>query len=122
MALVQQVRFSIFSQQEIQEAQNEVMQLEDLAERKGIAEQKMQQSDLSKRGGIFAPNELEDALPSAITKQHGNSLINRTADAKLANSVRSTDKTSAAPLAKRDKIQFIVTMMYETFNGEIMVS
>ena len=34
MAVVEQVRFSIFSHQEIQELQNDVMQIEELAERK----------------------------------------------------------------------------------------
>ena len=47
MAVVEQVRFSIFSQQEIQELQNDVMEIEDLAERKEIAEQKIQQSPSS---------------------------------------------------------------------------
>ena len=72
MALVQQVRFSIFSQQEIKQVQNEVIQLEDLVERKGVAEKKIQQSKASKRGGIYAPNELDDALPRTITKKQEN--------------------------------------------------
>ena len=100
MALVSQVRFSIFSQDEMQQLQNEVMNLEELSERKQLAEEKISQSKLEKRGGIFAPNELEDVLPSAITRQHGNSLISRVADSKLANSVKSTDKTSAAPFIR----------------------
>jgi hypothetical protein len=100
MALVQQVRFSIFSQQEIKEVQNEVIQLEDLAERKNIAEKKIQQSQLSKRGGIFEPNELDETLPSAITKKQGNSLISRVSQSKLANSIKSTDKTSAAAFVR----------------------
>lgn len=100
MAVVEQVRFSIFSQQEIQQVQNEVIELEDLAERKGIAEEKIQQSQLSKRGGIFAPNELDATLPAAITKKQGNSLISRADESKLANSTKSTDKTSAAPFER----------------------
>jgi len=100
MAVVEQVRFSIFSQQEIQELQNDVIQLEDLAERKDIAEQKIQQSDLAKRGGIFAPNELDATLPSAITKRQGNALISRVDESRAANAVKSTDKTSAAPFER----------------------
>lgn len=105
MALVQQVRFSIFSQQEIKEAQNEVVALEDLAERKGIAEKKIQQSQLEKRGGIFEPNELDATLPAAITKKQGNSLISRVTESKLANAVKSTDKTSAAPLIRGNEFK-----------------
>ena len=100
MAVIQQVRFSIFSKDELKELENEVMSLEELSERKQLAEDKISKSKLDKRGGIFAPNELEDTLPRAITKQHGNSLINRVDDAKLANSVKSTDKTSAAPFVR----------------------
>ncbi len=107
MALVQQVRFSIFSQQEINELQNEVMTLEQLAERKEAAEQKITQSKLEKRGGIFAPNELDGSLPGAITKRQGNALISRVEDAKLANSVRSTDKTSAAPFVRSNAFKKI---------------
>jgi len=100
MALVEQVRFSIFSQQEIIQVQNEVMELEDLAERKQIAEQKIQQSELARRGGIFAPNELDATLPSAITKKQGNALISRVDDSRLANSIKSTDKTSSAAFVR----------------------
>ena len=87
MAVVEQVRFSIFSQQDIREIQNDVMKIEDLAERKNVAEEKIQQSKLSKRGGIFAPNELDDVLPSAITKKEGNSLISRVEQSKFVNSI-----------------------------------
>ncbi len=107
MAVVEQVRFSIFSQQEIQQLQNDVIEIEDLAERKDVAEKKIQQSDLAKRGGIFAPNELDATLPAAITKKQGNALISRVEESKLANSVKSTDKTSAAPIARRDIIKDI---------------
>jgi len=100
MALVEQVRFSIFSQQEIQELQNDVIELEGLAERKDIAEKKIQQSELEKRGGIFAPNELDATLPAAITKKQGNALISRVDESRLANSTKSTDKTSAAPFER----------------------
>lgn len=100
MALVEQVRFSIFSQQEIQELQNDVIELEDLADRKDIAEKKIQQSELARRGGIFAPNELDATLPAAITKKQGNALISRVDESKLANSIKSTDKTSAAPFVR----------------------
>ena len=100
MAVVEQVRFSVFSQQDIQEIQNEVMQLEDLAERKDVAEQKIQQSELAKRGGIFAPNELDATLPAAITKKQGNALISRVDDSRAANAVKSTDKTSSAPFER----------------------
>jgi len=100
MAVVEQVRFSIFSQQEIQQIQNEVIQLEDLADRKDVAEQKIQQSELAKRGGIFAPNELDATLPAAITKKQGNALISRVDESKLANSVKSTDRSSAAPFER----------------------
>jgi len=100
MAVVNQVRFSIFSKSEMQELQNEVVNLEELSERKQLAEEKITQSKLEKRGGIFAPNELEDVLPSAITRQHGNALTSRVADSKLANSIKSTDKTSAAPFVR----------------------
>ncbi len=100
MAVIQQVRFSIFSKDEISQLQNEVMNLEELAKRKQLAEEKITQSKLEKRGGIFAPHELEDVLPSAITRQHGNSLTSRVADSKLANSVKSTDKTSSAPFLR----------------------
>lgn len=107
MAVVEQVRFSIFSQQDIQDVQNDVMKLEDLAERKDVAEEKIQQSDLSKRGGIFAPNELDATLPSAITKKQGNALISRVEESKLANSVKSTDKTSKLAITKRDIVKDI---------------
>jgi len=100
MAVVEQVRFSIFSQQDILELQNDVIQLEDLAERKDVAEQKIQQSELARRGGIFAPNELDATLPSAITKRHGNALVSRVDDSRAANAVRSTDKTSSAPFER----------------------
>ena len=76
------------------------MQLENLAERKDVAEKKIQQSELARRGGIFAPNELDATLPSAITKKQGNALISRIDESKLANSVRSTDKSSAAPFER----------------------
>ncbi len=116
MAVVEQVRFSIFSQQEIIELQNDVIQLEDLAERKDVAEQKIQQSELAKRGGIFAPNELDATLPSAITKKQGNALISRVDESKLANSVKSTDKTSAAPFVRGNafrKIKDDVNLLQE---------
>jgi len=83
MAVVEQVRFSIFSQQDIQELQNEVIQLEDLAERKNIAEKKIQQSQQEKRGGIFAPNELDATLPSVILKNPLNFFAIFTASLKL---------------------------------------
>lgn len=107
MALVEQVRFSIFSQQEIQELQNDVIEIEDLAERKDIAEEKIQQSQLARRGGIFAPNELDATLPAAITKKQGNALISRADESKLANSVKSTDKTSAAPFVRSNSFREI---------------
>ena len=107
MAVVEQVRFTIFSQQEIQQLQNDVIELEDLAERKDIAEQKIQQSQLAKRGGIFAPNELDATLPSAITKKQGNALISRVEESKLANSVKSTDKTSSAAFVRSNPFREI---------------
>ena len=107
MAVVEQVRFSIFSQQEIQQLQNDVIELEDLAERKDIAGKKIQESQLAKRGGIFAPNELDATLPSAITKKQGNALISRVEESKLANSVKSTDKTSAAPFVRSNSFKEI---------------
>jgi len=100
MTLVNQVRISIFSKDEMNELKNEVVNLEELSERKQLAKEKITQSQLEKRGGVFAPHELEDVLPSAITRQHGNSLISRANDSKLANSVKSTDKTSAAPFLR----------------------
>jgi len=100
MPVVERVRFTIFSQQDIQEIQNEVMVIEDLVKRKDIAEQKIQESQLAKRGGIFAPNELDATLPSAITKKQGNALISRVEESKLANSVKSTDRTSAAAFVR----------------------
>ena len=107
MAVVEQVRFSIFSHQEIQELQNDVMQIEELAERKEIAEQKIQQSDIFTRGGIFAPNELDATLPSAITKRHGNALVSRVDDSRAANAVKSTDKTSAAPFERSNPFRTV---------------
>ena len=107
MAVVEQVRFTIFSQQEIQQLQNDVIQLEDLAERKDIAERKIQQSQLAKRGGIFAPNELDATLPSAITKKQGNALISRVEESRLANSVKSTDKTSSAAFVRSNSFKKI---------------
>jgi hypothetical protein len=116
MAVVEQVRFSIFSQQEIKELQNDVMDLEELAERKNIAEQKIRKTSLAKRGGIFGPNELDDALPSAITKKEGNSLISRAAQSKFANSIKSTDRTSAAAFVRSNafkEIQKDVSLLKE---------
>jgi len=107
MALVQQVRFSIFSKQEIKDLENQVMTLEKISERKKIAEQKIAESKLEKRGGIFAPGELEDVLPRTITRRHGNSLISRVEDSKQANSVKSTDKTSAAPFVRSNAFKSI---------------
>jgi len=107
MAVVEQVRFSIFSQQEIQQLQNDVIKIEDLAERKDVAEKKIQESELAKRGGIFAPNELDATLPSAITKKQGNALISRVEESKLANSVKSTDKTSSAAFVRSNAFKEI---------------
>ena len=107
MALVQQVRFSVFSQQDIRELQNEVMQLEDLAERKNLAEQKIRESQLAKRGGIFAPNELDDTLPQAITRKQGSALGSRVDQSKLVNSFKNKDTTSAAPFVRSNAFKEI---------------
>lgn len=107
MAVVGQVRFSIFSQQDIQEIQNDVVKLEGLAERKNVAEEKIQQSELARRGGIFAPNELDATLPAAITKRQGNALISRVDDSRAANAVKSTDKTGAAPFVRSNAFKEI---------------
>jgi len=107
MAVVEQVRFTIFSEQEIQKLQNEVIEIEDLAERKDIAEKKLQELQQAKRGGIFAPNELDATLPSAITKKQGNALISRVDDSRAANAVKSTDKTSAAPFVRSNPFREI---------------
>lgn len=94
MALIQQVRFNIFSKKERQELQNEVIGLEELAERKNAAVQKINKSKLAKRGGIFAPNELDATLPSAITKKEGAALSSRLADSKNANATKNKDTSS----------------------------
>jgi len=107
MALIQQVRFSIFSAKERQELQNEVMNLETLAERKNVAEKKIQESQLDKRGGIFAPNELDDTLPQAITRKQGRALGNRVDQAKLVNSFKNKDTTSAAPFERANPFKEI---------------
>jgi len=119
MAVVQQVRFSIFSKQEIKDLENEVMNLEKLSERKNIAEEKISKSKLEKRGGIFAPGELEEVLPRVITKRHGNSLISRVEDSKLANSIKSKDTTSAAAFVRSNafkEIQKDVSLLREGQN------
>jgi hypothetical protein len=116
MAVVEQVRFSIFSQQEIQQLQNDVIEIEDLAERKDVAEKKLQELQQAKRGGIFAPNELDETLPFAITKSHGSGLASRINDSKLANSAKSTDKTSAAAFVRGNefkKVQNEVNLLQE---------
>ena len=100
MALVEQVRFSIISKQEIQELQNDIFEIEQLAERKKLAEQKIQRGGAQNRGGIFAPNELDQTLPSVITKGEKNALISRIADSRAANANKNTDKTSAAPFER----------------------
>ena len=111
MAVVEQVRFSIFSKENIKDLQNEVMQLEDLAERKNVAEQKIQESQLAKRGGIFAPNELDDTLPQAITRKQGKALGNRIDQSKLVNSFKNKDTTSAAP--------FVRSNVFKTLQGDV---
>jgi len=116
MALIQQVRFSIFSGKERQELQNEVMDLEDLAERRDIAVQKINKSKLEKRGGIFAPNELDEVLPSVITKRSSAALNSRISDSKQANAFRNNDTTSAAPFERANafkKIQRDLTFLKE---------
>ena len=118
MALVEQVRFSILSQQDIRELQNEVMQLEDLAERKNVAEKKIQESKLDKRGGIFAPNELDDTLPQAITKKQGSSLNNRIDQSKLVNSIKNKDTSSKAPFERTNSFKKLKKEVLDLKKGQ----
>jgi len=116
MAVVEQVRFSIFSQQDIKELQNDVMQLEKLADRKDAAEKKIQESQLAKRGGIFAPNELDETLPRAITRKQGKALGSRVEQSKLANSIKNKDTTSAAAFVRSNafkKVQGEIDLLKE---------
>lgn len=119
MAVVEQVRFSIYSQQDIKELQNEVMQLEKLADRKDVAEKKIQESQQAKRGGIFAPNELDETLPQAITRKQGKALSNRIDQAKLANSFKNKDTSSAAAYTRNNafkKVQGDIDLLKEGQN------
>lgn len=93
MALVQQVRLAIFSKDDLREIEQDVIQIEKLAQRKVVAEKKIQ-TNLSRRGGIFAPGQLGDSLPKQITKQEEKSLLSREAQAKLFSTEKSKDKRS----------------------------
>lgn len=93
MALVQQVRLAIFSKDDLKEVERDVIQIEKLAQRKVVAEKKIQ-TNLSKRGGIFAPGQLGSALPKTITKAQEDAENSRKAQSGLFGREKSKDKRS----------------------------
>lgn len=86
MALVEQIsiRAAIPSSQEIQELQNSVMKIEDLAERQKIARDKLKKAGLTSRGGIFSPNESDTALSSLTEKGKTSSIAQAKRGTQLA--------------------------------------
>lgn len=98
MPVIKEVRLEILSREEINNLQNEVIQIEKLADRKAAAESRITQK--KGRGGIFEPNQLDEALPRSVTKRQEKGLIDRVADSKEANTFKQKDTTSAAPFEK----------------------
>jgi hypothetical protein len=93
MAVVQQVRLAIFSRDDLKEIERDVIQVERLAQRKVVAEKKIQ-SNLSRRGGIFAPGLQGDSLPKHLTRQQDKAEADREAHSKLFATEKSKDKKS----------------------------
>jgi len=92
MAIVQQVRLSIFSKDDLKEIEHDVINIEKLAQRKFVAEKKIQTSS-SKRGGIFAPDELSN-LPKQRTRLEDKAQSSRVEQSKLFSAEKSKDKKS----------------------------
>lgn len=109
MALVEQItlRAIIPSTQEIQELQNTVIKIENLAERTQTAERKIRQSSEERRGGIFGKDSDTTALPKSITRGNEDALSSRIADQKNANSFKNKDTTSAAPFVRANQFKKI---------------
>lgn len=108
MALVQQVRLAIFSKDDLKEVERDVIQIERLAQRKVVAEKKIQ-TNLSKRGGIFAPGQLSN-LPKQKTIAAEKAQESRNSHSKLFSAEKSKDqKTKNAifeeKLNKVDKLE-----------------
>ncbi len=93
MALVQQVRLAIFSKDDLKEVERDVIQIEKLAQRKVVAEKKIQ-TNLSGRGGIFAPGQLGASLPKQITQAKEKAQSSRGEHSKLFATEKSKDKKS----------------------------
>ena len=93
MALVQQVRLAIFSKDDLKEVERDVIRIEKLAQRKVVAEKKIQ-TNLSGRGGIFAPGQLGSSLPKQRTVAEGKAQESREAHSKLFATEKSKDKRS----------------------------
>lgn len=109
MAVVEQLtlRAIIPSSQEIQELQNTVIKIENLAERTDTAERKIRQSSEQRKGGIFGKDTDTTGLPKSITRRNEDALTSRIADQKNANSIKSKDTTSAAPFVRANQFKQI---------------
>jgi len=107
MAVVEQltVRAIIPSTQEIQELQNTVIKIENLAERTETAERKIRQSSVDRRGGIFGKDSDTTALPKVITRRNEDALSSRIADQKNANAFKNKDTTSAAAFVRSNQFK-----------------
>lgn len=91
MAIVQQVRLSIFSKDDLKEIENDVIQMEKLAQRKVVAEKRMQ--TMPQRGGIFAPNQLGN-MPKQKTMAQARAISSRIDQSKLFFTEKSKDRKS----------------------------
>ena len=106
MAVVEKISIQaiIPSSQEIQQLQNSVMQIEDLAERSKTAEDVIRETTTKRTGGIFGGVE-SGQVPKAELRRKTDSLTSRVADQKNANSFKNKDTTSAAAFTKNSSFK-----------------
>lgn len=101
----QRVRLQILSKADVDELENQVMRLENLALRKDTAQRKIRARKSKAGSGTQFGGSLDEVLPSATLKKRSKAEIGRQADAALANAQKNRKKRGAGPVDEFKEIK-----------------